>query len=94
MSKILQGPQLIGMKPKLTEDQIAVIDVAKETLAQALDGQISSIAVVACMKNGFATCMAGRQAADLHMGAASLQRKILNAVEYAGESAMHPKGRA
>lgn len=94
MTKILQGPQLIGMKPKLSEDQVAVIEVAKETLAQALDGQISSIAVVACMKSGFATCMAGRQAADLHMGAASLQRKILNAVEYAGESAMHPKGRA
>lgn len=93
MSKIIQGPGLIGAKPKLTEDQVAVVEIAKETLAQALDGQISSIGIVACMKNGFATVMAGRQAADLHMGAASLQRKILNAVEYSGANAMHPKGR-
>ena len=76
---------LIGVKPKLSQDQIAVIDICKETLAQALAGEISSIGIVACMKNGYATVMAGRQASDLFMGAGSLQRKILETVETAGE---------
>lgn len=87
-------PHLIGLTPKLSEDQKAVIEIAKETLAQALDGQISSIGIVACMKTGYATVMAGRQAADLFMGAGSLQRKILDAVELAGEAAMREPGRA
>ncbi len=90
---VIKGPGLIGVKPKLSEDQIAVVEIAKELLANALDGQISSIGIVACMKTGYATLMGGHQAADLYMGAASLQRKILNAVEYNAAS-MHPKGRA
>lgn len=87
-------PHLIGLTPKLTEDQKAVIEIAKETLAQALEGQISSIGIVACMKSGYATVMAGRQAADLNMGCDSLKAKILNAVERAGEATMHEPGRA
>ena len=78
-------PHIIGATPKLTQDQLAVIDICKETLAQALEGSITSLGIVACMKNGYATVMAGRQASDLHMGAGSLQRKILDAVESAGE---------
>lgn len=81
---IIELPGLIGVKPKLTEDQIAVIEICKETLAQALDGSISSIGVVACMKAGYATVVAGRQASDLYMGAGSLQKKILDTVEAAG----------
>lgn len=87
---------LIGLKAPLTEDQKAVIEICKETLAQALEGNISSIAIVACMKSGYATVMAGRQAADLNMGADSLKAKILNAVESAGEarmSSLHKPGR-
>ncbi len=79
------GSKIIGLKPKLSEDQMAVIDVCKETLAQALEGNISSIGIIACMKAGYATIISGRQAADLYMGCSSLQRKILNKVEYAGE---------
>lgn len=84
MTLINATPNIIGLKKPLTEDQKAVIEIAKETLAQALEGEISSIGIVACMKTGYATVMAGRQAADLHLGAASLQKKILDAVEAAG----------
>ena len=77
-------PKIIGAKPKLTEDQIAVIDLCKETLAQALDGKISSIAIVACMGSGYAHVMAGRQAGDLNMGCDSLKAAILERVERAG----------
>lgn len=83
----MSKPQIIGLpglKKPLTEDQKAVIEIAKETLAQALEGEISSIAIVACMKSGYATIVAGRQAADLYMGAGSLQKKIMDAVENAG----------
>lgn len=81
---IIELPGLIGVKPKLSEDQIAVIEICKETLAQAIEGSISSIGIVACMKKGYATVVAGRQASDLFMGAGSLQKKILDAVEAAG----------
>ena len=77
---------LIGLQPKLTQDQIAIVEICKETLAQAIEGQISSIAIIACMKSGYATVIAGRQASDLYMGAGSLQRKILYKVENEGES--------
>lgn len=82
------GPTIIGAKPKLSEDQVAVIDLVKETLAQALAGHISSIAIVACMPKGYATAMAGRQAADLNMGCDSLKGKILTRVEMAGADKM------
>lgn len=81
---IIELPGLIGVKPKLSEDQIAVIEICKETLAQAIEGSISSIGIVACMKSGYATVVAGRQASDIYMGAGSLQKKILDAVEAAG----------
>ena len=80
----MSKPNIIGLKKPLTEDQKAVVEVLKEALAQALEGEISSVAVIACMKTGYATEMAGRQASDLFMGAGSLQRRIINAVEAAG----------
>lgn len=87
-SPIIQLPGLIGEKKKLSEDQIAIVEICKETMAQALDGNISSIGIVACMKSGYATVVAGRQAADLFMGASSLQKKILDAVEEAGAQSL------
>ena len=80
--------KIIGIKPKMTEDQLSVIEIVKECLAQAVEGNISSIGIVACMPKGYATIVAGRQAADLHMGCASLQLKILNKVERAGMDKM------
>jgi hypothetical protein len=78
------GSKIIGAKPKLSEDQIAVIELCKETLAQALAGEITSVGIVACMKGGYAHVMAGRQAADLNMGCDSLKLAILETVEKAG----------
>ena len=78
-------PHIIGATPKLTQDQIDVIEVCKETLAQALNGDISSIGIIACMKGGYATVLSGRQAADLNLGCDSLKMKILDRVERAGE---------
>lgn len=61
----------------LNPDQIAVVDLVKECLAQALEGNITSIAIVACMSKGFAHVMAGRQAAELNLGCDALKAEIL-----------------
>lgn len=82
------GPKIIGMKPKLSQDQLAVVEIIKETLAQALEGNISSIGIIACMKGGYATVISGKQAADISLGCDSLKRKILDAVEKAGSERM------
>ena len=71
-------PKIIGAP--LSEDQAAIVDLLKEALAQALEGHIKTVAVIACLEGGFATVMAGRQAADLNLGCDELKRKILNAV--------------
>jgi hypothetical protein len=71
-------PKIIGAP--LSEDQAAIVDLLKEALAQALEGQIKSIGVIVCMQGGFASAMAGRQASDLNLGCDDLKRKILEAV--------------
>ena len=81
------------LKTPLNESQAACVDLLKEALAEALEGNITSCAIVVCMKAGYATVMAGSQAADLYMGAGSLQRKILGAVEDDGNVAP-PKKRS
>lgn len=68
-------------KLPLTEGQQACVDLLRESLAEAERGNISTIGIIACMKTGYATVMAGTQAADLNMGCDSMKRKILDAVE-------------
>ncbi len=66
--------------PNHSEDQIACIELIKETLAQALEGNISCIGIVACMPNGFASVMAGNRPGDLNLGCDDLKARILEAV--------------
>ena len=76
---------IITKPPPLTEDQIEIVEILKETLAQALQGKIDSIAIIACMEGGFASVMGGRNAGGLNLGCDELKAKILNAVVGAGE---------
>ncbi len=71
-------PRIIGAP--MGEDQAAICDLLKETLAQALEGQIKTIAIVVCLEDGFASVMAGRQAAALNLACDELKAKILAAV--------------
>lgn len=68
------------IKP-LTESQLACVDLLKEALAEAERGAINSIGIAVCMEKGYATVMAGTQAADLNLACDSLKKKILDAVE-------------
>ena len=81
-SKILHP----GFKAPLSEDQKAIIDMLKEALAQALEGQFTSAAVVVCMKEGFSHAAAGRNATALYMACGALQREILDKTSQAGKA--------
>ena len=83
--------KIIGIRPELSEDQKQIIDLLKETLAQAIEGNFHSIGIVVCMKTGYAHVMAGRQASDLNLGCDSLKAAILNSVESAGAQAAMAK---
>lgn len=71
-------PHLI--KP-LTESQQACVDLLEETLQEARAGLIETIGIVACMKSGYASVMAGSNAASLNLACDSMKKKILDAVE-------------
>lgn len=70
----------ITFQSPLSEDQIAVVEMVKETLAQALEGKIDAIAIAVCMDGGFASALTGRRAGDLNLACDELKAKILDAV--------------
>jgi hypothetical protein len=76
----VQKPILLSPTP-LTEAQMACVDLLSEALEQARAGIITSVGIIVCMKGGYASVMAGTQAADLNIGCDSLKKKILNAVD-------------
>jgi hypothetical protein len=78
---------ILTAKPPLTDMQVACVDLLKEALAAALDGKVNSAAIILCMNDGYASVMAGKQAAELNLGADSLKRKIIDAVENDGNRA-------
>jgi len=62
------------------EDQTDIINLLKEALAQALEGKIKTLGVIACLEEGFATVMAGRNASALNLGCDQLKYRILTKV--------------
>ncbi len=64
----------------LNEHQVACVDLLKEALAQALEGNVYGLAVVVCMDGGWATQIAGNRPGDLNLGCDDLKGKILDAV--------------
>src|SRR5690242_11999052 len=76
----MTGPKIIGGRPPLNEDQVAIVDILKETLAQALEGNFTTIGIVVCMEQGFASVMSGRDAGSLNLACDDLKYKIHAAV--------------
>lgn len=70
----------ISFRSPLSEDQIACVEMIKETLAQALEGKIDAIAIAVCMEGGFASALTGRRPGDLNLACDELKSKILDAV--------------
>ena len=69
------------LRTPLTEDQRAIVEMLKETLAQALEGNFHTIGIVVCMKPGFSHAMAGSDAGNLNLGCDDLKADILAAVK-------------
>jgi hypothetical protein len=76
---------ILPPQSSLSQDQIAIVEVLKEALAQALEGKINTIGIVACFDSGFASVMGGSNAGGLNLGCDELKAKILAAVLAAGE---------
>lgn len=76
----MTGPTLITPPKPLSKEQIEVIDMIKELLAIALEGQITTIGIVGCRGEGFFSAMRGRQAADLNLACDELKKRILDEV--------------
>lgn len=74
-------------RPVLTEAQQECIHVLKEALEQAEEGNIDAVGVIACMRGGYASAMAGTRAGDLMLGAFDLQCKIREATAGRGHGA-------
>lgn len=74
-------PDTIALKAPLTDDQKACVNLLKEALAVALEGKVNTVAIVACMGDGYAHVMAGKQASNLNLGCDSLKQAILAEVE-------------
>lgn len=70
----------ILMPTMLTDSQQACVDLLTEALAEAKRGNITTVGIVVCMQSGYASVMAGHQAADLNLGCDDLKRKVLDAV--------------
>ena len=68
------------LKP-LSEAQQACVDLLEETLIEAKKGAIETIGIIACLKSGYASVMAGSNASSLNLGCDSMKKKILDAVE-------------
>ena len=77
----MNKPIILPHSP-LSEAQLACVDLLSEALEEARAGNIHTVGIVVCMKTGYATVMAGTQAADLNLGCDSLKQKILDAVEH------------
>lgn len=75
MSKIMMPPSA------LDDDQRRCLEVLEQCVEQAQAGNINSIGVVVCMKEGWTTIIAGRRAGDLYLGTGDLQQRILEEVK-------------
>lgn len=76
----------ILIKP-LGEHEEACVALLEHVLTDARNGNVTSIGLVICSKNGFRATAAGAQLGDMHLGAASLQHQILELVEGQGAAA-------
>ncbi len=76
----MNKPKPIPFLP-LSPEQQACVNLLEEALLETKRGAVDSIGLIVCMKDGYASVMAGKRAADLNMGCDSLKRKIIEAVE-------------
>jgi hypothetical protein len=75
------GILLPESKPAFSSQQIACIDLLKEALALALEGQIDCIGIALCMHGGYSSNIAGNRPAELMLATFDLQCQIREATQ-------------
>ena len=65
----------------LNKSQQDCVDILREALEQAEQGNVFSLGLILCMRTGYATTLGGTNAADLNLGCDSLKAKFLREVE-------------
>lgn len=63
----------------LDDDQIAMVDMIKETLAMALEGRFRGLAIVVSLDNGFSHAICGKPGTgpEMNLACDDLKRQIL-----------------
>lgn len=72
-------PILLSPTP-LNEDQLDCLGKLEECLEEAKKGNIYTVGIVVCLKNGFATTIGGSDAGSLNLGCDALKQRILERV--------------
>lgn len=67
-------------KIPLDENQQDCVDKIREVLKEAEAGNVLTVGIVVCMRNGFATTIAGTDAGSLNLGCDALKQRILERV--------------
>lgn len=72
---------LIGINgPILDENQQNIVELLQQALDEAKAGNIQTVGVLACFKDGYATVLWGTDAGSLNLACDDLKRKILDSV--------------
>lgn len=66
--------------PALTKEQQDCVAALSNALEEAMNGNITTIGIVACFKDGIAATMAGLSGAALNLGCDHLKRQIYGAM--------------
>lgn len=75
----MSTPIILGTKP-LDPIQQSCVELLEEALEQARSGNVFAVGVALCMRGGFASVLAGKEAAELNLACDALKQKILAAV--------------
>lgn len=73
-------PTILAPHLSLTAVQKECVEVLRQALELAEEGQIHSVGVIACMEGGYAAVMGGKSPSDLNLGCDDLKDQILQGV--------------
>lgn len=73
-----------GYVDPLNDQQQDCLDKLNEVVEQAERGNVYTVGIVVCLKDGFATTIGGTDAASLNLGCDALKARILERVTDGG----------
>jgi hypothetical protein len=80
MTQIPSGSAILLHPTPLDDAQLDCIDKLAQCLEEAKKGNVFTVGIVVCMKQGFATTIGGTDAGSLNLGCDALKQRILENV--------------